>query len=120
MSACGARWQSPLRSLLDRSRVTRWQDNGSVLRCETELTLMPTYSVVVATIGGRASLRDCIEAVLRQTVTAKEVIVVGAAPTRRPSWLPSSVRYETTRPSTSAQRNVGVRFAKGDLVLFVD
>jgi GT2 family glycosyltransferase len=76
------------------------------------------YSVVVPTLGTRASLRACLDRIMAQTRAPEEVIVVvphGVRPAVR-----AGVRVVTSSASTSAQRNAGVAVATAPVILFVD
>lgn len=85
---------------------------------------MPLISVVIPTLGRYAILKDTLNDLARQSVKDFEVLVVDqtkkeeASPVEHESvtikyfWLPV--------PSASGARNVGIKHASADVVLFLD
>jgi len=82
----------------------------------------PSYSVVIPTTLSRSGLRACVDAVLGQTVSPRQVVVVvGPENPHGPTpELPGGVRVITSPASSNGQRNAGARVVDGDVVLFVD
>jgi glycosyltransferase involved in cell wall biosynthesis len=81
------------------------------------------YSVVIATLGGRDSLRRCVAAVIAQSRPPLElVLVVPGGAVADPSFLDAArdVRILDGPRSMTGQRNVGARAARGDVVVFLD
>lgn len=76
------------------------------------------YSVVVPTLGGRATLSRCLGCVAAQTRLPAEVIVVAVEGASVD--IPAGVRLLYRPASTSGQRNAGARLASTPVVLFVD
>jgi GT2 family glycosyltransferase len=77
------------------------------------------YSVVVPTLGRRATLRACLNSIARQSRPPAEVLL--ALPPHVP--LPADHGARIVRApvaSTSAQRNAGARAATSPVVFFVD
>lgn len=81
----------------------------------------PSYSVVIPTTLSRLGLLACVDAVLGQTVSPQQVVVVGPENANGPApELPAGVRLLTAPPSSNGQRNAGARAMDSDVVLFVD
>lgn len=81
----------------------------------------PSYSVVIPTTLSRLGLRACVDAVLAQTVSPQQVVVVGPASANGTApELPAGVRLLTAPTSSNGQRNAGARAVDSDVVLFVD
>ena len=87
------------------------------------------FSLIVATKGRPASLRDALESSARGLPSNGEVIVVDGDPegsadgvvrevgNRYPSM---DIRYVASEPGAALQRNVGIDLARGDVVIFID
>ncbi|MGQ0717301.1 MAG: glycosyltransferase [Pseudonocardiales bacterium] len=80
----------------------------------------PSYAVVIPTTLTRPTLNGAVEACLRQTVAADEVIVVAPDELLPAPALPGGVRLLHAPRSSNGQRNAGARAVRSDLVLFVD
>jgi GT2 family glycosyltransferase len=86
-----------------------------------------TFSVVLATKGRPEVLRETIESVLGTDPAPHEVVVVDGddARTAEPVALafedgPVPVRYASSPPGLTVQRNRGLELATGDVAVFVD
>jgi len=82
-----------------------------------------SYSVVIPTLGTRATINDCLESLQRQTRPPAEVFVVvpeGVAFECPEPFRASTVVLRVPVPSSSGQRNAGARAASSPVVLFVD
>ncbi len=79
-------------------------------------------SVVIPTYGRPALLRRCLEAVLSQTLSRYEVIVVedGAATLHGLSYPGLKVLATGERKGPAAARNLGWRAAAGEIIAFTD
>jgi hypothetical protein len=77
------------------------------------------YSVVVPTLGRRATLRVCLTSISRQTRPPAEVIVALPPDVHIPADHGARV-VRAPVASTSAQRNTGARAATSPVVFFVD
>lgn len=81
----------------------------------------PSYSVVIPTTLSRLSLLACVDAVLGQTASPQQVVVVAPESANGPApELPAGVRLLTAPPSSNGQRNAGACVVDSDVVLFVD
>jgi Glycosyl transferase family 2 len=78
-----------------------------------------SYAVVIPTTLTRPTLAAAVEACLRQTVAANDVVVVAPDGVPAPA-LPAGVRVLQAPRSSNEQRNAGARAVSSDLVLFVD
>lgn len=90
-------------------------------------TSSPLVSVIVPTYGREEVLCDTIKDLLAQDYEPYEIIVVDQTPNHAPETvaflesLPSRVRrIEAEEPNLPAARNVGIRHARGEIVIFVD
>jgi len=84
----------------------------------------PTCTVIVPTLGDRASLRTVIECLGRQTVSIDAVFVCVGSSAARPSWFPTSdgtYRWlEALERGAAAQRNHAAASATTEIVAFLD
>jgi glycosyltransferase involved in cell wall biosynthesis len=84
----------------------------------------PRVSVVVATVGGRDTLRSTIQAVLAQRPAPHEVIVVESGPRRGPGAsaeaTPGCVHVRVPEAGATRARNAGLACATGHVVAFTD
>ncbi len=84
----------------------------------------PLMSVVVCTRNGGATLADCLSALQRQRRVSYEVIVIDDGSTDDVPQIAArhpSVRYERQEHAgLSAARNLGLHFAKGEVVVYTD
>ena len=88
-----------------------------------------TFSVVIATLGRPEILSATLESLAACDPQPEEIIVVDGDPERssRPAVRRrrepsprSPLRYLSSRPGTTVQRNVGIDAATGDVVVFLD
>jgi GT2 family glycosyltransferase len=77
------------------------------------------YSVVVPTLGRRATFRVCLNSIARQTRPPAEVIVALPPDVHIPADHGARI-VRAPVASTSAQRNTGARAATSPVVFFVD
>jgi glycosyltransferase involved in cell wall biosynthesis len=80
------------------------------------------YSAVIPTKDRPESVEATVDVLLRQTLLPERIVVVDASESAyRPSAnLPVELVVLESRPSTSAQRNLGARHVETPIVLFVD
>ncbi len=85
-------------------------------------------SAVIITKDRPDSLRKCLQSLAAQVLAPTEVIVVdsgsdqrlGDALQREGAGAPYALRYLRSEPSMVLQRNLGIRYACGDIVFFFD
>lgn len=86
------------------------------------MTGFPLVSIIVPTYNSASSLADCLQSIEQQTYKAIELIVVDNH--SRDDTLEIAKRYTphvfTRGPERSAQRNFGVKKAKGTYVCIID
>lgn len=84
----------------------------------------PTVSVVIATVGRRQCLPNCIASLRRQTYRPLElVVVVGPSEDGSHAYASSLGDVKVTRVdrlNASFARNTGLRLASGDIIAFID
>jgi glycosyltransferase involved in cell wall biosynthesis len=86
----------------------------------------PTASIVIPAYRSDATIASCLEALRRQDTNGFEVIVVNSSPGDETAAIVEQrfpeVRYLTSerRLLPHAARNVGVREARGDVLVFTD
>ena len=82
----------------------------------------PRFSVVMATRGRPATLRETLRSVARCEPPPEETIVVDGAEGRsaEPVAREAGARYAHSAPGLTVQRNAGLDLAQGDVVVFVD
>ena len=84
----------------------------------------PLMSVIVCTHNGSATLKECLEALQKQSYSNYEVIVVDDGSTDTVPEIAKafpSVRYvRQDHAGLSVARNLGMRLAKGDIVCYTD
>jgi GT2 family glycosyltransferase len=82
----------------------------------------PRFSVVIATRGRPAVLRETLDSIARCDPPPHEAIVVDGDPARsaEPVARAAAARYAHAAPGLTLQRNVGLDLAQGDVVVFVD
>ena len=76
-----------------------------------------SYSVVIPTLGDRATLTRLFESIERQTRQPDEVIVVSPS---RHSYVSNGSRLVLAPANLPSQRSAGVRVASAPVILFVD
>jgi glycosyltransferase involved in cell wall biosynthesis len=86
-----------------------------------------SVSIVMPTMNRRVEVGSFLDTLLRQTVPADELVVVDAGQDRVLDLLEARLRgtgivlrYATSRPGTSVQRNLGIEMATQDTVFFLD
>jgi GT2 family glycosyltransferase len=88
---------------------------------------MPSVSIIVATCNRPDDLRACLEGLLVQTVQPLEVIVVDdgnleAVPLAQ-AFADKGIRcgyFKKQSPGLTRSRNVGIRNARGEILVFLD
>ena len=82
----------------------------------------PRFSVVIATRGRPATLRETLASVARCDPPPEETIVVDGDEARsaEPIAEAASARYAHSARGLTVQRNAGLDLARGDVVVFVD
>lgn len=84
------------------------------------IVMKNTISVVIPTVG-EETLPRTVEAVLRQTRPADEIIVVGRDQSGRMARFPGVRFIDTGRPASAAEaRNRGIAATRGDIVALTD
>jgi GT2 family glycosyltransferase len=80
------------------------------------------YSAVIPTKDRPAAVAEAVDVLLRQTRLPERIVVVDASahPFEVPQGLTVEVVVVTSRPSTSAQRNLGAHEVETPIVLFLD
>lgn len=85
---------------------------------------LPRMSVVVCSYNGSATIRDCMEGLLKLDYPDFEVIVVNDGSTDRTAQIvaeyPQFRLISTKNQGLSAARNTGIRAAAGEIVAFID
>ena len=89
---------------------------------------IPTLSVIIPTRKRQQALSETLASVLSTDSPADEVLVIDGDAERsaRPvvegarDSAPSSLRYLVVPPGSTRQRNLGLRHATGDVVVFLD
>ncbi len=88
---------------------------------------MTRFSLIVATMGRTAELRDLFDSILAQDWPALDIILVDQNPDDRLSPVVADYaprlklrHIRTPRPHANAARNLGLRAAIGDIVAFPD
>lgn len=87
---------------------------------------MERFSVVLATKGRPAVLRETLASVARCDPRPAEIVVVDGDESRSAEAVVGElgseipVRYAASRPGLTLQRNLGLELAEGDVVVFVD
>lgn len=88
--------------------------NGNTIRC----------SIVIPTLGREAFVNDCVRDLEALDCSECEVIVVGQGDKASLAGMTSSRltlrRFFTEEPNASLARNIGLREARGEIVLFLD
>ncbi|GAB5528401.1 MAG: hypothetical protein Roseis3KO_01780 [Roseivirga sp.] len=80
-------------------------------------------SIVIPTRNRTESLNRLLSSIEKQTLTPEEVIVVDASDPGKKDRLVDTcfpLKVLTSRPSVCAQRNLGIREAKGEYILLCD
>lgn len=82
----------------------------------------PLVSAIITTKNEESHIADCIRSVKNQTYKNLEIIVVDNYSTDRTAEIAKAeeVRLFRKGPERSAQRNFGVRQAKGEYLIFLD
>ena len=83
----------------------------------------PRISVVVCTYNGQATLRDCLDGLLKLDYRDYEVIVVNDGSTDATDAIAAEYPYSvisTENRGLSAARNTGMRAATGEIVAYTD
>ena len=81
---------------------------------------MPSVSVVIACPGDSWMLRECLQALSRQTCRNFEVIVLPDAPMELSEYGFSLSVIPTGKVRPAEKRNKGIAVAKGDVTAFID
>ena len=87
-----------------------------------------TSSFVICTKNRLQDLLTCVDSIRDQTVLPKELVIVDAGNIKdieniiRCRLTDSNIKfiYQKAEPSTARQRNIGVKLASGEIILFVD
>ncbi len=104
------------------SNSSDWRD----VRLDNVMRLPLQTSVIICTLGREMSVVECLDSIKKQLVLPSEVIIVDAAPgVHHQQWRKVvEDRFPLQIIETSAglthQRNVGLGYAKGDLIAFFD
>lgn len=87
--------------------------------------LIPTFSVVIAVYNGEKTIAKAINSILKQTFTAKEIIIIddGSSDNTKEqvdSFGDKVIYYYQENSGVSAARNKGVEVATGEWICFLD
>ncbi|MEM8997367.1 MAG: glycosyltransferase [Acidobacteriota bacterium] len=121
----GALWRRRGDRAVARRHLGDAEGPGTTTRAQPE-TPRPTVSVLIPTLDRYPYLDVVLEQLARQTAPVLEVLVIDqtAPERRRKAWATPAgldVRvFERDRPGQSSARNVGLRAARGEVILFLD